>query len=235
MTTIFISENFCKYLSEIKKQININYELFIEEYLSGDSNSIFNFDSILNTCKNLLPNYFKDVEYLIMLNTFKTLDKYELLDLFNIKGFNEYDDFIDTSKINSDDFDFNLPYFSMISIISTKTDLTTLKAANFKNIVIKLKSIIVNKINLNLKGKYYIKLNVTTKFYRDLMQALILNLDDDSDLILEKRTFLGWVDDCLTVDDRMFIKITKKTPANQKTKDILTRTIETIKFFIQNK
>lgn len=235
MTTIFISENFCKYLSEIKKQININYELFIEEYLSGDSNSIFNFDSILNTCKNLLPNYFKDVEYLIMLNTFKTLDKYELLDLFNIKGFNEYDDFIDTSKINSDDFDFNLPYFSMISIISTKTDLTTLKAANFKNIVIKLKSIIVNKINLNLKGKYYIKLNVTTKFYRDLMQALIFNVDDDSDLILEKRTFLGWVDDCLTVDDRMFIKITKKTPANQKTKDILTRTIETIKFFIHNK
>lgn len=235
MTTIFISENFCKYLSEIKKQININYKLFIEEYLRGDSNSIFNFDSILNTCKNLLPNYFKDVEYLIMLNTLKTLDKYELLDLFNIKGFNEYDDFIDTSKINSDDFDFNLPYFSMISIISTKTDLTRLKAANFKNIVIKLKSIVVNKINLNLKGKYYIKLNVTTKFYRDLMQALILNLDDDSDLILEKRTFLGWVDDCLTVDDRMFIKITKKTPANQKTKDILTRTIETIKFFIHNK
>lgn len=234
MTTIFMGENFCKYLSEIKKQININYELFIEEYLSGDSNSIFNFDSILNTCKNLLPNYFKDVEYLIMLNTFKTLDKYELLDLFNIKGFNEYDDFIDISKIKAEDFDFNLPYFSMISIISTKTDLTKLKEANFKNLVIKLKSIVVNKINL--KGKYDIKFNITTKFHKDLMQALIFNLDDDSDLILEKRTFLGLVDNWLTVDDRILIKITKKTQANKKIKkDILTRTIETIKFFIHNK
>lgn len=229
-----MSENFCEYISEIKKQINVNYELFIKEYLSGDSNSIFNFASILNICKNLLPNYFKDFEYLIMLNTFKTLDKYELLDLFNIKSFNEYDDFIDTSKIKSDDFDFNLPYFSMISIISTKTDLEKLKEANFKNIVIKLKSIVVNKINL--KGKYYIKLNVTTKFYNDLMQALIFSLDDDSDLILEKRTFLGLVDNWLTVDDRMLIKITKKTQANKKIKkNILTRTIETIKFFIHFK
>lgn len=72
-----------KYIETVKKEVDEQYNLILDNYLSGKSFEIFSLDIVHNIFLKNLPLFFSDVNYLSMLNNINSMKVSDLMKLYS--------------------------------------------------------------------------------------------------------------------------------------------------------